>query len=106
MGLARLLGYLFRWTTMTIAIGSATYVAHDDIEKAVRHARFYFNNAEEGFVSKEHAFDLKIIHRINGKGNLETYLKNYSDRLPVYKGRNGITIGNPSYNFSNFSTKE
>lgn len=104
--LLKLLRYTIRWTAATIAIGSLTYALHDKIERFIHDIRFYTAKEELGFIQKDQAFDLKFVYERNGKGNLETKVKNYAQILPVYSRENGIMIGASSYNFSNFTYEE
>ncbi|HIH26364.1 hypothetical protein J4476_00405 [Candidatus Woesearchaeota archaeon] len=95
-----------KWTAKALLIAYATYACHHEIEKAVNTVEFYFSKSEPGYVRKEQALNLEIVHELNGKGNLETYVKNYSQRLPVYIRENGIIVGDSDYNISNLTEKE
>ena len=83
-----------------------TYISHSKIEKTLNNIKYVYTASEQGFVEKEQAFDLKINYEINGKGNLETYLKNYTQLLPLQKRELGIMVGDASYNFHNFTAEE
>ena len=104
--LLKLLRSTIRWSATTIAISSLTYALHDKIERFIHDIRFYTAKEELGFVPKEQAFDLKFTYERNGKGSLETHVKNYTQNLPVYSRENGIMVGTPNYNFSNFTYEE
>jgi len=102
----KLLKYAMRLTATTALIGSLTYYYHHDIDKVVNDIKFYLNNSEHGFVPREQSFDLKISRELNGKANLETYVENYSQKLPVLIRQQGIMLGTPEYNYSNFTEAE
>src|SRR3989344_9472958 len=102
MGAMNLIKYVAKWTITSIIVGWITYANHDSISRTVNNARYYFSDNEEGFVDKNHAFDLRFSYERNGKGNLETYIQNYTSKLPVYMRENGILVGSAEYNFSNF----
>ena len=102
----KLLKYWLKWPLITLAVACATYFEHESIERIVNGVKFYTADTEEEFVDKEHAFRLRFNFERNGRGDLETYLTSYGDRLPVYDRRNGIMVGDAQYNFSNFVAKE
>ena len=89
-----------------LIISYIIYSAYEKIDQFLKEAEFYFNDPEPGFVSKLESFHLDFIHEKNSKGNLETYLRNYTQRLPVLSRNNGITIVSPEYNFLNFTSEE
>ncbi len=104
--IGRLIKYTFKYTAMTLFIGYLTYNCHNHISKFINNIKFYTNSTEDGFINKNHGFDLKIDYQINGKGNLETYVRNYSNNLPIFERANGIMIGSSDYNFSNLNYDE
>ena len=106
MKILGLVKYALKWTTTTLITGYLTYASHSEIKKTVNSVRFLANESETGFVRKEQALDISVENELNGKGNLETYLSNYSQKLPIYIRRNGAMAGNAEYNFSNFTDKE
>lgn len=106
MGILRLAKYAMMWTAKTLVIGSLTFAFHDQIQDFVYSVRYYLNREEPGFVTKDQGFHLKFGYEINGKTNLETYLRNYTQRLPVYRRENGLMTGSAPYNFSNFTYEE
>lgn len=106
MKILGLIKYATKWTTTALIIGYLTYISHAEINRAVNNIRFLVNESEKEFVQKEQALDLSVEHELNGIGNLETYLLNYSQRLPIYIRRNGAMTGDAEYNFSNFTEKE
>lgn len=89
-----------------IFIAYLTYAHADRIESAVNTIKYTFIESETAFVKKEQALDLKIKYERNGRNNLETYLKTYNQKLPVYERQNGLMIGEPSYLFSNLIDEE
>ena len=95
-----------KWTSKALLIAYATYVCHHEIEMAVNRIKYYYHKPEGEYVGKEQAYNLEIYYEINGKGNLETYVKNYSERLPVLIRENGIMVGTPEYVLSNLEDKE
>ena len=90
-----------KWTSKALLIAIATYTCHSEIERFVKTIEFYSHKSEIGYVRKDQALDLEIVHELNGKGNLETYVKNYSQMLPVFIGESGIVVGTKEYNMSN-----
>ncbi len=106
MGFLALIKYGMKWTLTTLTIGSLTYALHDDISKLIHRVEFYNAKAEPSFVPKEQAFDLTFIYEKNGRANLETEVKNYTQLLPVYSREHGIMVGSAAYNFSNFNSGE
>ncbi len=95
-----------KWPITALLISSLTYSFHDQIQKFMREVRFYSTDTEKGFIPKEQALDLKFNYGKNGRANLETYLSNYTQELPVYKREHGTMVGSAEYNFSNFTYKE
>jgi len=104
--IGKLIRYAFKYTILTLGISYLTYNSHDKINHFINNVKFYTHFTEEGFVKKDHGFDLRLVYELNGKGNLETYVKSYSSNLPVFQRNNGIMIGSPEYNFSNFTYDE
>lgn len=87
-------------------IATLTYTHSDKINNLVNTVKYSFIESETGYVKKEQALDLKIKYERNGRNNLETYIKTYNQKLPVYERQNGIMIGDALYLFSNFTEEE
>ncbi len=87
-------------------IASLTYAHSDKLNNLINTVRYSFIESEQNYVKKEQALDLKIKYERNGKNNLETYIKTYNQKLPVYERQNGLLIGEPLYLFSNFTGEE
>jgi hypothetical protein len=87
-------------------IGTLVYTHSDRINNLLNTVRYSFIESEQGYVKKEQALDLKIKYERNGKNNLETYIKTYNQKIPVYERPNGIMIGEPLDLFSNFTEEE
>ncbi len=98
--------YAAKLTATTFIVGWLTYANHHSINRFISGVRFYFAESETGFVKKEHSFDLRFSYELNGRSNLETYVNNYTAKLPVYIRSNGILIGSAEYNASNFISEE
>lgn len=89
-----------------LGIAYFTYVSHYKIERTINTMRFFYTESEQEFVEKEQALDLRLIHEKNGTGNLETYVKSYNKLTPLFQKKEGLVLGNPHYNFANFTTQE
>jgi len=94
---------------LTLATAFAAYLGYTNagkINKFVNHCKYAGTEAEVNFIDKDRSIDLKIERERNGNGNLETYLRVYSDMYPIYSRKNGLMVGDPNYNFSNFTQDE
>lgn len=104
--ISRLLKETIKFGLTGAFIASLTYTHSDKINNLVNTVRYSFIESEQSYVKKEQALDLKIKYQRNGKNNLETYIKTYNQKLPVYERQNGLLIGEPLYLFSNFTEEE
>ena len=95
-----------RKTLFALGVAYFTYLSHDKIDKTLNSMNYFFTEAEPGFAEKEQALDLKIIYEKNGKGNLETYLKSYTSRLPIYAREGGLMVGEAAQHSKNYSDTE
>ena len=102
----KLLRYGTKFKITTLIVGTLTYNCHQEINKIVNDIKFYLNKSEPGFVEREQAFDLEINYKLNGKGNLETYLENYSEKLSILSRYEGVMVGSAEYNYKNFTENE
>lgn len=104
--ISRLLKEIIKIGVTGIFIAYLTYVHADRIENAVNTIKYTFIESETTFVKKEQALDMKIKYERNGRNNLETYVKTYNQKFPVYERQNGLMIGESSYLFSNLTEEE
>jgi hypothetical protein len=104
--LTKLIKPMAKWGVTSIFIAYATYVCADKIDNTMNTVKYAFVETEPGFVKKEQALDMKVKYERNGKNNLETYIKTYNQKVPVYIRENGVMIGDADYLFSNFSDME
>ena len=102
----RLIRYALKATASAVVFGALTYIYHEPIDRFVNDIIFYTNEAEEEFVDREHSFHLRIERMVNGRGNLETYVESYSQKLPVFMREDGIMLGTARYNYKNFTVEE
>ncbi len=106
MQFTALLGYATKWTLRTMLIGYITYACHEDISRIINKLKFYYNKVEVGFVEKDFAFDINVIHTLNSRGRLETYVEYYSQNIPVYGREDNFMVGSAEQNFAKFTKKE
>lgn len=90
----------------TLIFGYTFYNAYDIIDYFVREVEFYFIKVEDGFINKKEGLNLSFTYEKNKEGKLETYLRNFTERQPVFERQNGLMVGTPEYNYSNFTAKE
>lgn len=95
-----------KFTVTSLCVASMTYAHADKITNTINTIKYTFTEPETGFVKKEQALDLRIIYERNGKGNLETYLKTYNQKLPIHQRQDGLVAGNLEYLIKNFSREE
>jgi len=110
MNLQRFPMLQFKFSTkhlvFSLALSYGMYNVYSDIERFLNETLFYFTETEDGFVKKKNAFNLSFIYEKNNKGNLETYLRDYTNRIPVFERENGLMVGTAKYNYSNFTKEE
>ena len=97
---------LFKFSLITLLIGSLTYMNYGRIKSMINKFRYSGIEAEIGYVSKDIALNSKIIHEKNSYGNLETYLLTEKSKLPVLARENGLMVGYADYNWDNFTNQE
>ena len=90
----------------TLLLGFTFYNSYNIIEYVIKEMEFYFIKVENGFINKREGLNLRFAYEENKKGNLETYLRDYTERFPVFERKNGIMVGTPEYNFHNFTSEE
>lgn len=95
-----------KFTVTSLCVAVMTYTHADKITNTLNTVKYTFTEPELGYAKKEQALDLKIIYERNGKGNLETYLRTYNQKLPVFQRQEGLIIGNPKYLAKNFAPEE
>lgn len=95
-----------KFTVTSLCVACMTYAHADKITTTLNTIKYTFTEPETDFVKKEQALDLKIIYERNGKGNLETFLRTYNQKLPVYQRQEGLMIGTSEYLAKNFSKEE
>lgn len=95
-----------KWSVTGLFGAYLAYTNADKISSILNETKYSLTESEPGFVKKEQALGIKIVYERNSKGNLETYLKTYDEKLPIYQRQEGILVGNNEYLFKNFSDKE
>ena len=100
------LGKIVRWSVTTAAAVYMGYANAPRINNMMREAKYASADAEPGFVEKDHAFGLKVVYQRNGKGNLETYLVSFNQRLPVQMRASGLVVGDGSYLWKSLTKEE
>lgn len=83
-----------------------TYTYYDPVNRFVNKVRYIGVKTETGFVEKDHAFNLRLRLEKNRKGNLETYLLNFSEAMPVYSRNNNLLIGTSQQVFDGLTQQE
>lgn len=83
-----------------------TYSYNDNIGYYVNTAKFYNAAHEDGFVSKEQSFKLRIARGKNDNGNLETYIEQNGAKYEIFSRPDGIIAGDAYHNWNNLSEAE
>ncbi len=95
-----------KFSLFTLLITTLTYINYGKIKNVITRYRYSNVKSEFGYVSKDTALDLRIIHEKNSNGNLETYLLTEEDKLPILSKENGLIVGSVDYNWNNFTNQE
>ena len=97
---------IMKWSSATVVAAYMGYANAPRINNMVREAKYASADAEQGFVPKDQAFGLHVAYQRNGKGNLETYLVSFNQRLPIQVRDAGVVVGDGPYLWKSLTKDE